>query len=40
MATNDGGAIKGKIGGGKFNLKGDMKSPGKSTPGKKVGGKK
>lgn len=26
MATNDGGAVKGKIGGGKFHLKGDMNS--------------
>ena len=24
MAENDGGAVKGKIGGGKFHLKGDM----------------
>lgn len=26
MASNDGGAVKGKIGGGKFNRKGDMAS--------------
>ena len=24
MASNDGGAVKGKIGGGKFHAKGDM----------------
>jgi hypothetical protein len=32
MATNEGGAVKGKIGGGKFNLHSDMKDT-KGEPG-------
>ena len=36
MASNEGGAVKGKVGGGKFHLKGDMTKIEKGEPGQEM----